>query len=73
MLQLMLEQPRFSPQVAAVAHQFSVTSDHAVAGQDDGDRVTAVGSAHCAGGFEVAVASRYFQVGSSGSVRNVEQ
>ena len=58
---LVPQQPLFAPQAAAVTGQLRtrpaacpVAADDAVAGNDDGNRITAVGRAHGAHGFGVA-------------------
>lgn len=42
----MLQQPLFAPDTAAETDQFAITSDHAVAGNNQGDWVFVVGVAH---------------------------
>jgi hypothetical protein len=42
----MRQQPLFAPDPAAKTDQFTITSDHAVAGNNQGNRVFVVGVAH---------------------------
>ena len=51
----MPQEPLFAPEAAAVAGEFweAAAADDAVAGYDDGDRVTAVGGADGAHGLGV--------------------
>ena len=58
------EQPCLSPDFACVAYEGVVGSDDAVAGEDDGDGVFIVGSAHCARGVWVSDLNGYLAVGS---------
>src|SRR3989442_1214283 len=65
---LVLEQPAFAIQAAAEAGQLAARPDHAVTGDDDGDRVLAVGGAHGASGARVAEAPRQLAVARGGAV-----
>jgi len=49
-----LEQPTLAVEAAAEACQVAARTDHAVAGDDDGDGVPAVGGADGAGGVRIA-------------------
>jgi len=68
-----VEQPALAGQAAAVAGERAVGADHAVAGDDDADRVAAVGQAHGAGGCGTAELLGERAVRRGGAVGNCLQ
>src|SRR3989441_3356454 len=70
---LVLEEPAFAIQAAAETRELAARADHAVAGDDDGDRVPAVGRTDCAGGADVAQATRQLAVAHGRAVRDGAQ
>src|SRR5438128_3691904 len=70
---LVLEEPALAIQAAAETRELAARADHAVAGDDDGDRVPAVGRADCAGGADVAQATRQLSVAHGRAVRDGAQ
>src|SRR3989442_4320956 len=70
---LVLEEPAFAIQAAAETGELAARTDHAVAGDDDGDRVLPVGRTYCAGGADVAQATSQLAVAHGGAVRDDEE
>src|SRR2546422_6403465 len=70
---LVLEEPAFARRPAAEPRELAARADHAVAGDDDGDRVPAVGRTDCAGGADVAQATRQLAVAYRRAVRDGAQ
>src|SRR5438876_10762894 len=70
---LVLEEPAFAIQAAAEARELAARADHAVAGDDDGDRVLSVGRTDCARGADVAQATRQLAVAHGRAVRDGAQ
>src|SRR5947209_822584 len=68
---LQVEQPALAVDAAAVPGQLAVAADDAVAGNDDGDRVLAVGQPDGAAGFGVADPLGQLAVGDGLAVGNV--
>ena len=67
------EQPLLALEAAAVADQGAGLADHPVAGDDDADRVAAVGEPDRAGRLRQADAQRERAVALGGAIGNVEQ
>src|SRR2546430_835013 len=65
-----LEQPALAVQATAEAGQLAARPDHTVAGDDDGDRVLAVGGADGAGGARAAETARQLAVAGGRAVGN---
>jgi len=70
MIALVIDQPALPRQPAAVAGQFSVGSDHAMTGDEDGDVVHAVGAGHGAHGGWVADRPCFFGITAGLSMGN---
>src|SRR2546426_12573681 len=70
---LVLEEPAFAIQAAAETCELAARADHAVAGDDDGDRIPAVGRTDCARGADVAQATRQLAVAHGRAERNGAQ
>jgi hypothetical protein len=68
-----LEQPAFALQAAGVAGEGAALADHAVAGDDDRDRVAAVGEADGAAGARHAEAGGELAVAGGGAERDRAQ
>ena len=66
-----VEQILFGPEASAVAGQVAVAADDAVAGEDDGDGVGAVGIGHSPDGFGESDGGGQFTVGHCLSVGDV--
>jgi hypothetical protein len=61
----MLQQPLFTPDTAAETDQFAITSDNAMAGNNQGNRVFVVGVAHSPEGSGAADGPGNVSVGGS--------
>src|SRR5206468_4782379 len=70
---LMLQQPTFAVEATAVTGQLPPRSDHPVTGNDDRNRVLAVGRAHGAAGADLAELARQRAVAHRRPVGNGAQ
>lgn len=69
----MAQEPLFAPETAAVAGEFAVAGKNAVARDDDGDGVLAVGGAHGSDSLGVANGVGDVLVGEEATVRDGEE
>ncbi len=69
----MFQEPAFAPQAAGISGEGAVAADNAVAGNDDGQFVFAVGGAYGPDAFRVADAVRQLQVRDGMAERDVQE